>query len=51
MGFSDYLLKDCYDGLSLDEVCECASATLYCLEEEYKNKRHKHKGNNINNKH
>lgn len=50
MGFSDYLSKDCYDGLSLDEACECASATLYYLEEECKHKKYKYKTKHIENK-
>ena len=43
MGFSDYLLKDGYDGLSLDDACECASEILHCLEEENKNCKYKTK--------
>lgn len=32
MNFKTFLEKDCYDGLSLDEACECAILTLIGLE-------------------
>lgn len=36
MELKTFLEKDCYEGLSLDEACECVKLTLIELEENSK---------------